>query len=534
MTQAVIHEGWRQRPVLKRVPRVLAALLVMVVAAGCATTGGSTAAPKGPPSLTLATGFVIDDLDPLENAFWGPEFGYVELLMRPQRGGEPKPWVLEALANATPTTWTLTLREGVAFENGTALDAPALAALLTFQLTKNPDFAAALPGATAAATGPRQVTLTTARPAPNVPALLADESMVPVYDVAAYQRHLASGAAPAALVAAKIYTGPYVVDSLDGEALKMSPVPKYWGGPVALQKVTVRFVPQESARIQAVQSGEADIALYPPTASAATLNGRSDSFYVTGQPTGPTFMLEFGQREAPFNDPLLRRAVLAAIDYDALANKVMNGRYQPAIGLYADSRPWAEKTQATDAALAGSLLDQAGWTRSGTGPRTKAGAPLSFTTLTYPQQPDSGALALAVQAQLATHGIDMKIQQVPDINTVIETRTGWQAAVVGNGFVSFGGDYITPLINYLRSDGPRNDSGIADPTLDGLIDKVAVELVPAARDDLLRQIQRRVADNGFYGYLGTRLPAVVTGPAWKGYPVPISNLWVDATTAPAA
>lgn len=518
-----------------RTPKLLAALLAVAVVAGCATTGGINAATsKGPPALTLATGFVIDDLDPLENAFWGPEFGYVELLMRPQRGGEPTPWVLAALANPTPTTWTLTLRDGVAFENGTVLDAAALAALLTFQLAKNPDFAAALPGATAAATGPLQVTLTTARPAPNVPALLADESMVPVYDVAAYQRHLASGASASALVAAKIYTGPFVVDSLDGEVLKMSAVPKYWGGAVALQHVTVRFVPQESARIQAVQSGEADIALYPPTASASTLAGRSDSFYVTGQPTGPTFMLEFGQREAPFDDPLLRRAVLAAIDYDALANKVMNGRYQPATGLYADSRPWAEKTQATDTALAAALLDQAGWTRAGTGPRAKAGAPLSFTVLTYPQQPDSGALALAVQAQLVAQGIDMKIQQVPDINAVVKAKTGWQAAVVGNGFISFGGDYITPLVNYLRTDGPSNHSGITDPTLDGLIDKVAVQLVPAARDDLLRQIQRRVADNGFYGYLGTRLPAVVTGPAWKGYPVPISNLWVDATTAPAA
>ncbi|OLT11890.1 hypothetical protein BJF78_25515 [Pseudonocardia sp. CNS-139] len=346
-----------------------------MLGAGCATTGGPQPPPAGaPPTLTLATGFAIDDLDPLENGFWGPEFGYVELLMRPERGADPTPWVLEGLANPAPTTWELTLHDGVRFQNGAALDGPALAALLTFQLAENPDFAAALPGATAVAAGPREVTLTTARPAPNVPFLLADESMVPVFDVAAYQRHRDSGEPASALVGAGIYTAPYVVDALDGESMQLSPNAGYWGGPVGLQDLTVRFVPEASARIQAVQSGEVDIALYPPTASAPTLAGRSDSFYVTGDPTGPTFVLEFNQREAPFDDPLVRRAVYAGIDYDALANQVMNGLYTPAIGLYADSRPWAEKTQTTDTALAGSLFDQAGWTRQATAPAAGTGS----------------------------------------------------------------------------------------------------------------------------------------------------------------
>lgn len=512
---------------------VLAAALPLLLT-GCATTGG--AAPPGeaaPATLTLATGFAIDDLDPLENGYWGPEFGYVELLMRPERGGEPSPWVLSGLENPEPLTWVLTLNEGISFQNGAALDGEALAALLTYQLTGSPDFAAALPGATVAATGPLEATLTTTRPAPNVPALLADESMVPVYDVAAYQAHVASGAPAADLVGAGLFTAPYVVDSLDGESMQLSPNPAYWDGAPALEDLTVRFVPEVSARIQAVQAGEADIALYPPTASAQTLDGRSDSYFVTGEPTGPTFVLEFNQRAAPFDDPLVRRAVYAAVDYDQLADEVMNGLYSPAIGLYDDARPWAEKTQVTDAAQAGALLDQAGWTREGDGPRTRDGAPLAFTMLSYPQQPDSGTLALAVQSQLAAQGVAVEITQVPDITSVVEQPTGWQASVRGNGFISFGGDYVTPLVNSLRTGGPSNYTGVADPELDALIDRLGVELDTTARDDLLRRIQLRVAGNGYLGYLGIRLPAVVAGPAWRGYPVPISNLWVDATTAPS-
>ncbi|WP_433497081.1 ABC transporter substrate-binding protein [Sphaerimonospora sp. CA-214678] len=516
-----------------RVWVTLTALLALLLA-GCGTTEGRDSTLAGPPTLTIATSFAIENLDPLENGFWGPEFGYVELLMRPTHGGEPTPWVLSELTNSGPSTWVLRLSEGITFQNGAPLDGAALAALLTYQLAENPSFAAALPNAKAKATGPLEVTLTTSRPAPNVPALLADEGMVPVYDVAAYKRHLDSGAPASRLTTAGLYTGPYTVDSLDAESMRLSPRSDYWDGIPALAKLTVRFVPEASARIQAVQAGEADLALYPPTASATTLEGRTDSFFVTGEPTGPTFMLQLNQHEPPFDDPLVRRAVYAGIDYEELANEVMNGLYAPAIGLYTDNRPWAEKTQITDIAAAEALLDQAGWTRQGEGPRTRGGAPLRFVITTYPQQPDSDVLALAIQAQLTKVGIDVEIQQVPDINATLEQATGWNAAISGNGFISFGGDYITPLANYLRTKGPRNHMGVSDPHLDALIDRLSVELDTERRDELLRQIQRHIADNGHLGYVGIRLPAVVANAGWRGYQVPVSNLWVDARTAPSA
>src|SRR5690606_35459974 len=257
-------------------------------------------------------------------------------------------------------------------------------------------------------------------------------------------------------------------------------------------------------------------------------------FFVTGEPTGPTFVLEFNQREAPFDDPRVRKAVYAGIDYTELADDVMNGLYRPATGPYVETLPWAERTQVTDVAAAEELLDRAGWVRSGDGPRSRNGTELRFSLLTYPQQPDSDALALAVQAQLARIGVGVDIRQVPDIQSAVAQQTGWQVSVRGSGFISFGGDYFTPLVNSLRSGGPHNYTGVADPVLDALIDQVAVELDPGVRDDLLRRIQRVIADNGYLGYLGVRLPAVVTGPRWRGYEVPISNLWVTATTAPDA
>mgnify|MGYP000440909535 CR=1 FL=1 len=52
------------------------------------------------------------------------------------------------------------------------------------------------------------------------------------------------------------------------------------------------------------------------------------------------------------------------------------------------------------------------------------------------------------------------------------------------------------------------------------------------RDDLLRQIQRKVADGAYMGFLGMRSPSVVAAPAWRDYQVSNTNQWVDAHTAP--
>src|SRR5699024_12438177 len=118
------------------------------------------------------------------------------------------------------------------------------------------------------------------------------------------------------------------------QALQMARNEDDWGGTPELEEVTVRFVPEESARVQAVQNGEAYIAVYPPVDSAPTLRERDDSFYVTGEPLSPTFMLELNHRVPPFDDPRVRRAVYAGIDYKGLAVDVMHGNYDTAYGLY--------------------------------------------------------------------------------------------------------------------------------------------------------------------------------------------------------
>lgn len=510
---------------------VLAAALAL---SACATTSGGAedgpAAGGDEQTLTIATSFAIDDLDPLENAFWGAEFGYVELLMRPQRDGNPTPWVLEELTNGDETTWTLTLRAGVAFENGRAMDADALARLLTWTAENDEGFASAAAFGSAEATGDLEVTLTTTAPVPTLPNILADESQVPVFDVEAYEAHLASGADAGALVDAGLYTGPYVVESLDGQSAELAPFPDHWSGGPALDELTIRFVPEATSRVQAVQTGEADIALYMPTSVARTLEGRDDAFYVTGEPTGSTFAFIPNTRAPGLDDARVRRAVFTAIDYRALAEDVLSGQADVATGIFSPRLPYALDTQETDLHLARRLLDEAGWTAGSDGVRTRDGQPLRIRLLSYPQQPDSTTLAEALQVQLGEVGVAVEVSQVDDIDAAQESGE-WGGAIEGASLVSFGGSPVEALANRFATGSERNRAGISDPELDAAIEQLGTSFDEDERTALLEEVQRIVSEQGYWAATVARRSGIVTNEAWRGYELPISNLWVTADTA---
>ncbi|GGK41819.1 ABC transporter substrate-binding protein [Pilimelia terevasa] len=513
--------------------RLLAAAGVTAVAAtGCATAPAGSEGGGGPrTALTIATSFAVSDLDPIESGYWAPEFGYGALLLKPVKGGRLEPWLLAELPRQTaPTTWTLRLRPNLTFQNGHRLDAAAAAAAMTFSLAENASVKPLLPGAKVTASGPDTVTLTTATPTSYVPSLLAHESMFPIVDTATY---LPLRKRPAELVAARIWAGPYTVTSLTPEAMTLAPTPGYTVSAPKLQKLTVRFVADAQARILAVQHGEADLALYPPTSAARELEGRSDAVYLS-QPAGTAaegFQLTLNPRTGPLSELPVRRALRDGIDYAQLATQVMNGRYDTAVGFYPAFLPYARRNQNHDPDAAKAALEAAGWRAGADGVRSRAGRRLAVTLLTYPQQPDARTIAVAVQAQLKRVGFDIAIRQVDDINAALKLPTGWDAAVLGNGTLDWTQtDPVTPVIASFTPGGDSNYGGVSDPELTGLVRQLAATTDAATRDRLLGRVQEIVVTERVYGLsLALKRVPAVAAPSLRDYTVPpVALLWVDA------
>ncbi len=535
--------GASPRRVSSRISRRFAAataLVLMVSACSSHSRSSSTAPPTtvapiaaslpARDSLTIATSFAIDDLDPLDNGFWAPEFGYDDLLMKPLPGGKLQPWVLESLTQTDPTTWTLTLRPNVTFGDGASLDGPALAGLLTWHFANNEAIKPLLSGPTATSTGPLTVAVKTTAPAPNLPSLMADESGFNLFDLPAYLAHKAD---PASLIAAKIYVGPYTVTSLTADQMDLVATPNYYGGTPKLKTLTVRFVPDADARIKAVQTGEADIALYPPTAAARQLAGRTDASFIEGKPgTGVGGQeLYVNLRTPAMSDVLVREALQHAIDYGQIADQVLNGLYDQAIGLYPAFLPYAQHDLKYDQATAKHLLDQAAWVEpSGGGTRTKAGAPLSLTVLTYPQQPDVGVVVVALQAQLKEVGIDVQIKQVDDIFAAMKQPGGWDFGISNDSALDFTGtDPVKKLVDTYAVGGDENFGGINDPDLEKIIDELKTTTDDSRRTDLLHRAQTLIVTTKAYGwFVDLKRSPVVVGPGLKDYPVPASNQWLTS------
>ena len=169
----------------------LAAAAVSVTA-GCAfqkpeEAGSSAASPDAQAVLKLATGFAIQNLVPLKTGFWGNEFGYAELLLRPQPDGNPTDWLLKDAVNERDRTWRLSLKEGITFQNGNPLGAEQLAALMTWHLANNKTVTEQLPGATVVVDQDKSLLLTTQAPTPGLRNILADEACFTVFDLPSYE-----------------------------------------------------------------------------------------------------------------------------------------------------------------------------------------------------------------------------------------------------------------------------------------------------------------------------------------------------------
>ena len=474
--------------------------------------------------LRILTSFRIKSMDPVKQGFWYSEFGAAELLMKWDRDFKIKPWLLKSLEQVDELNWRLTLRPGVTFQNGKELNAEALAALMRRQLKLSTSAQANLPGAAVAVTDEYEVELTTTVGNPYVPNFLASESVFPVYDVEVVD---SVGEEYSKLAGSGMYTGPYEIVSLNDQELVLERYDNYWQGVPPLSEVIVGFVGDVQAKMLAVENGEADIAIYVPSEAKLLYQGRSDIFFVTASNTREGVRLVLNQRIAPFNETAVRRAFGLGINYEVIANNVLNGVYRTAVGYYPKGFSFLVENQKYDQKLAGELLEKAGWITTDNGIREKNGQRLHVVLLIYPQQPDLNPIATAMQAQLKDIGFEIEIVSVDSISQVMKTdQIPWNAGLTFSSSISGGG--MPQLHRYIHSKADRNYSMINDPELDALIDELDVTYNENKRNELLKDIQRIIIEEkGYQFFVANKLFPALVSAAYKDY-VPSHN-WQHVT-----
>jgi peptide/nickel transport system substrate-binding protein len=267
---------------------------------------------------------------------------------------EEIPVLAESWERADDLTWRFTIRQGVTFHNGEALDANAIKA--SYDALNDADAAAAsgafaILAATSGCAVIDDYTVEISTPAPNAelvgqvlslglvalpPAMLAEQGL-------------------AAFAENPVGTGPYQFTSwARGQEIVLARFDGYWNAAnvtIADEAVIVTR-PEAAVRAQTISSGESDFAYNIGAEQASALEAS-----VTGGGFQST-SIRLNNQVAPTNDQNVRLAINYAIDRQGICDAIFLGQAKPAA--FFGFQPVTLEPYAYDPDQARELIQQAG------------------------------------------------------------------------------------------------------------------------------------------------------------------------------
>jgi peptide/nickel transport system substrate-binding protein len=402
-------------------------------------------------SLSLANGSVYDAI--------------FEPLFRTVPGDPtPKPLLVDTMTEAADRlSWTLVLKSGITFHDGTPLNAEAVKFNLERQKASAFNGATLLPLTSVTVVDELTATLQVAEPWTALPSVLAGVTGLMASPTAA--------ADAAAFTRSPVGTGPYrFVEWVATDKVTLARNDDYWGEPAALDELVFKFIAVEAARVAAFEAGEIDAytTIVTATAEQATANGAT---VTAPPPTGYGFSY-YNLTRPPLNDVRVRRAIQLAVDRDAISGAYQGQTYADASfsPLWTTSPYWVEpETRPTyDPEGAKALI-------ADYGPPVQ----LTFKLLVGSQEIED-----AVRASLeywGDAGIDVTLEIIPDLGTYIGDLITGNYDVLG--FIGgSSGDPDTVLYNLLHSGGSGNYGKYSNPEMDA-----ALQLGRQSNDDAERK-----------------------------------------------
>ncbi len=275
-------------------------------------------------------------------------------------------------------------------------------------------------------------------------------------------------------------TGAFMItEHRPGERTVMVRNPDYWDkGLPYLDGITYLTIPEAATRAEALKSGDVDFILAIEDKIALTLEANPESTVL--ETASPTYLgLYMNITVEPFDNVLLRKAIQAATDREAIRQSALLGK-----GSIANDHPIAPNDPhfasqhappAYDIELAKSLLVQAGYPDG-----------IDLTLVTSPAGAPMVEFAVAMKERAAPAGIRINIKEVPE-------EDFWSKVWLVEPFATMWWNGRPPdaalSVVYL-SDASWNESQYKNPTLDALVKKARGEMDLADRQATYAEIQR--------------------------------------------
>jgi peptide/nickel transport system substrate-binding protein len=235
-------------------------------------------------------------------------------------------------------TYTIPLRTGVTFHDGTPFNAAAMEFSIN-RFMKNggrPAFLLADQIESVKATGDNELTITLKKPFAAFPALLAFSSVTPVppksYEIGdgKFKPNTFIG------------TGPYKLAQFAPDSIRLDAYDGYWGEKPANQGVDIQIITSSANLFNTFKTGGLDVAyqtLDPDQIRTLVDGAQQGGWKVIEAGANTVDYLVLNAKDKPLNDVKVRQAIAAMIDRKLLMERVFQGQAEPLYSLVPSTFP---------------------------------------------------------------------------------------------------------------------------------------------------------------------------------------------------
>ncbi len=294
-----------------------------------------------------------------------------------------------------------------------------------------------------------------------------------------------------------------------GDYLKLERFDDYWGELPKTETVVIRYIPEASSRLIALQTGEIDVCIDPATVDLPYIAEDPDLTLMQIPGTNLRYV-GINMSDKPFNDLRVRQAVAYGMNRDDFITMVYEGNAMATNNVMHPEYMYYKEVEGYgyDPEKAKALL-------------TEAGYPDGFTATIYSSQGTTQrAVANVMQAQMAEIGIDLKVQslETATFNATVAAGNPFDMMVNGWGGHALGPDYALRTMFY--STASSNRYQLNDTHVDELLDKGIVTSDVNERTQIYAELQEYITNQAAMLPVAIELINVGTKADLEGFRLP--------------
>ncbi len=238
--------------------------------------------------------------------------------------GKSAPRIATAWKNTSPTTWQFTIRSGFTYSNGKPLTAESIADNINKVYLSDYAKTSQIYGNVPNPAGARVVDANTVEITTKQPNPIFDKEIggLPIVEPGAWADMGVEG-----FTRNPVTTGAYKIDGTPdwaGKSIKMVPNAGGWH-PGKVAQLTIAEIPERQARVNAIESGQMDIAIGLNMDAYETITKAGHTFYNAPAPVVYGVPLVSNRPESPFKDVRVRQAVNYALNKEGMNTNLLRG-----------------------------------------------------------------------------------------------------------------------------------------------------------------------------------------------------------------